>query len=67
MIKPDTNNIKPNKCCEEENLEFDCGDGIEWEVWICEKCKLKYLVPIQIQRYWEDMEQVVEKEDYNNE
>ena len=48
------------------NLEFDYGDGVEWEVWVCKKCDYKYVVPIQIQRYWEDMEQVVKKGDYNN-
>tara|TARA_R100000664_G_C2757966_1_gene146559 strand:+ start:2632 stop:2847 length:216 start_codon:yes stop_codon:yes gene_type:complete len=46
---------KVNKCCTEKNLDFfDGGDGCEWEVWTCLKCKQPYVVPIEIVRYFKD-------------
>ena len=57
MLNPETTNDKPNKCCIEENLEFyDGGDGVEWETWECEECNNLYVVPIEIQRYFKDIE-----------
>ena len=52
-----------NKCCK-ENLEFySGGDGVEWEMWECDKCKLKYVVPIEIQRYFDDASLIINQEE----
>tara|TARA_R100001129_G_scaffold164435_1_gene130627 strand:+ start:337 stop:549 length:213 start_codon:yes stop_codon:yes gene_type:complete len=56
MIQPDTTQEKPNACCTEENLEYDFGDGVEWEVWTCNKCDSSYTVAIEIVRYFDTME-----------
>ena len=59
MLNPETTNDKPNKCCTEENLDyFDGGDGVEWETWECQKCFALYVVPIEIQRYFEHIEPI---------
>ena len=64
-MQPDTD---PNKdgmqkeCCK-DNLEFIFeGDGVEWEEWECSKCKLKYVVPIEIQRYWDGASVIIKEE-----
>jgi len=42
-----------------DNLEFhDGGDGWSYEVWIDTTTDKLYHVPIEIQRYYEDMEEV---------
>ena len=52
-----------NLCeCEEEMEFFDGGDGVEWEVWINKKTNKKYVVPIQIQRFFEDAEELINQE-----
>ena len=42
-MQPDTDPIKEgmqSKCCV-DNLDFYYyGDGVEWEMWECKKCKL---------------------------
>jgi|5_EtaG_2_1085323.scaffolds.fasta_scaffold145867_2 hypothetical protein len=49
------------QCCKDvNNLDYIEGDGVDWEEWKCNKCGLNYIVPIEIQRYWDDME-LVEK------
>ena len=67
-MQPDTDPIKEGlqkKCCK-DNLEFFYyGDGVEWEMWECKKCKLKYVVPIEIVRYWDGASVVLNQEDYN--
>ena len=67
-IMPDTDPKKTgmqNKCCI-DNLDFYYyGDGVEWEMWECKKCKLKYVVPIDIQRFYEDASVILNQEDYN--
>lgn len=54
---------KPNDCCKDEsNLELlDCLDGVENEMWKCNKCDMQFNVPIQIHRYFEDMEVVADE------
>ena len=50
-----------NKCCR-DNLDFFYdGDGIEWELYECSECKLKYVVPIEIKRFYEDAILVIDK------
>jgi len=47
----------------EQEMEFyDGGDGVEWEVWINKKTNKKYVVPIQIQRFFEDAEELENQE-----
>ena len=46
-----------------DNLEFyDGGDGVEWEVWIDNKNNKKYVIPIQIQRFWDDAEELIDQD-----
>ena len=36
MLNPETTDKKPNKCCIDDtyiNLDYEYGDGVEWEVW----------------------------------
>ena len=54
-----------SKCCV-DNLDFYYyGDGVEGEMRECKKCKLKYVVPIEIQRYWDDASVILNQEDYD--
>ena len=64
-MQPDTDpNRKIIKECCKDNLEFYFqGDGVEWEMWECKVCKLKYVVPIEIQRYWKDATLVINKKE----
>ena len=67
-MRPDTDPIKEgmqNKCCVNNLHFFYYGDGVEWEMWECGKCKLKYVVPIEIQRYWDDASVVLNEEEDN--
>ena len=46
------------------NAEFyDSGDGVEYEIWICKKTSKKFVVPIEIKRYFEDAIEI-ENKDY---
>ena len=57
-IKRSNNKIDYN------NAEFyDTGDGVEYEIWICKKTNIKFVVPIEIQRYFEDAREI-ENQDY---
>lgn len=48
-----------NSCCKDEkNMDYIDGDGVTWEEWKCSKCGLYYVVPIEIQRCWDEMELV---------
>ena len=41
MLNPETTDKKPNKCCIDDtyiNLDYEYGDGVEWEVWSCDEC-----------------------------
>lgn len=59
MMSPDTNNNKIKKCCKDgSNLEYSYGDGVEWEVYLCNICDKEQCVPMQRQRFWEDAEYV---------
>ena len=67
-MQPDVDPIKEgmqNECCK-DNLEFYFeGDGVEWELWECEECKLKYVVPIEIVRYFDGASVVLNEESDN--
>ena len=61
-LYPDVDRTKgfQNKCCR-DNLDFFYdGDGVEWEMYQCSECKLKYVVPIEIQRFYEDATLVID-------
>ena len=61
-MMPETIN-KEVKNINENGMEFyDGGDGVEWEVWIDKKTNKKYVVPIQIQRFFEDAEELINQE-----
>ena len=55
---PDTIDKEVKNINEQEMEFYDGGDGVEWEVWIDKKTNKKYVVPIQIQRYFEDAEEL---------
>ena len=58
VMMPDTIHHSGIKDCCEDQLDFDhYGDGVEWELWRCKKCKQAYVVPIQIERYFSEAEQ----------
>lgn len=44
------------------DLTYDDGDGVEYEIWLDEETGKRYNVPIQINRYFEEMEEVKENE-----
>tara|TARA_Y100001937_G_C6976330_1_gene265669 strand:- start:441 stop:623 length:183 start_codon:yes stop_codon:yes gene_type:complete len=44
------------------DLTYHDGDGVEYEIWLDEDTGKKYNVPIQINRYFEEMEEVKENE-----
>ena len=63
MIIPDTDpNVEPEGCCLAHSLYW-YGDGVESEYHKCRKCKKLWHVPIQIQRFWDDAELVIEEEE----
>ena len=47
-LMPDTNSKEglQNECCDKELEFYFEGDGVEWEMWACSNCKLKYVIPI---------------------
>ena len=49
-------------CCSEENLEYDHGDGVEFETYNCTKCDTAYVVDIEIVRDFKNMSQIKEDE-----
>ena len=62
-VDPNRKIIK--KFCK-DNLEFYFeGDGVEWEMWECEECKLKYVVPIEIVRYFDGASVILNEESDN--
>jgi len=61
MIQPEITDEKPNKCCIDNtsnNLYYDYGDAVEWEVWHCIYCHESYVVDIEIVRDFKNMKQV---------
>jgi len=59
---PDTIDKEVKNINEKEMEFYDGGDGVEWEVWIHKKTNKKYVVPIQIQRFFEDAEELENQE-----
>ena len=40
-----------------ERLEwYDGGDGIDYEIWIDTKTEILYRVPIELKRYWDEIQ-----------
>ena len=64
-LMPDTNSKEglQNECCDKELEFYFEGDGVEWEMWECSKCKLKYVVPIEIQRYFDGATVIINQEE----
>jgi len=56
MINPETKKRNPLKCCKGDNLYFNYGDGVEFEVYTCKKCFNDYNVNIEIKRDWGNIE-----------
>jgi len=42
--------------CKLNNWELEDGDGVEYELWVCQDCKEEARVPIEITRYFEEAE-----------
>tara|TARA_Y100001973_G_C5201732_1_gene338282 strand:+ start:3096 stop:3311 length:216 start_codon:yes stop_codon:yes gene_type:complete len=65
VMMPDTNPKEglQNKCCNDNLRFFYHGDGVEWEMYECSVCKNKYVIPIQIQRFYEDAELIINWEE----
>ena len=59
MMRPDTKETKINKCCKDgNNIYFNYGDGVEFEVYTCKKCESDLLINIEIVRDFDNMELV---------
>ena len=61
-MMPDTIDKEVKNINEKEMEFYNGGDGVEWEVWINKKTNKKYVVPIQIQRFFEDAEELNNQE-----
>ena len=61
-MMPETINKEVKNINENGKEFYDGGDGVEWEVWIDKKTNKKYVVPIQIQRFFEDAEELINQE-----
>ena len=60
-MMPDTK--KTNNKLDYNNAEFyEGGDGVEYEIWICKKTSKKFVVPIEIQRNFEDATEIKNKD-----
>lgn len=44
------------------DLIYDDGDGVEYEIWLDEETGKRYNIPIQITRYFDDMEEVIKND-----
>ena len=61
-MMPDTIDKEVKNINEKEMEFYNGGDGVEWEVWINKKTNKEYVVPIQIQRFFEDSEELNNQE-----
>ena len=43
------------KCSEE--LNWDRGSSMEWEIWYCSQCDIEYEVDVELVRYWETLKE----------
>ena len=43
------------KCGEE--LNWDRGSSMEWEIWYCAQCDTEYEVDVELVRYWETLKE----------
>ena len=42
--------------CKADEWELEDGDGVEYELWVCQQCKEEARVPIEITRYFKEAE-----------
>ena len=51
--------VGKNKCCTRGNMEFDYMPcAMELEVWYCNVCETEFEVPMSIERFWDEAEEV---------
>ena len=43
------------KCNEE--LDWQSGSSMEWEIWYCSQCDIEYEVDVELVRYWETLKE----------
>tara|TARA_Y100000401_G_C8243375_1_gene184229 strand:- start:81 stop:233 length:153 start_codon:yes stop_codon:yes gene_type:complete len=48
-------NVSP--CCKADFVWVD-GDGVEYEVFSCEKCDKEFHIDIEVKRYWESIREL---------
>ncbi len=49
------------QCCDNPDLDIDIygrTDGISYETWTCTNCETHYNVPIEVIRYWDNIEKI---------
>ena len=42
--------------CKEE-LDWQSGSSMEWEIWYCSQCDIEYEVDVELVRYWETLKE----------
>ena len=42
--------------CKEE-LDWQSGSSMEWEIWYCANCDIEYEVDVELVRYWETLKE----------
>jgi len=57
--KQEMNKSKENICpkCNEE-LNWESGSTMEWEIWYCSKCDIEYKVDVELIRYWDTLKEL---------
>ena len=55
-IKQNQHNDSTCPKCGEE-LDWQCGSSMEWEIWYCSQCDIEYEVDVELVRYWETLEE----------
>ena len=43
------------KCNEE--LDWQSGSSMEWEIWYCSQCDIEYEVDVELVRYWDTIKE----------
>jgi ribosomal protein L37AE/L43A len=47
--------VKCPKCNEE--LDWQSGSSMEWEIWYCSQCDIEYEVDVELVRYWDTIKE----------
>lgn len=51
--------VGKNKCCTRDNMEFDSMlFAMESEIWYCNVCYAEFKVPMSVERFWDEAEEV---------